>query len=39
MEDVLDDYYDEHEYVGIGAEARSPELFMLDDKHENDEHT
>ena len=38
-EDVLDDYYDEHEYVGIGAEARSPELFMLDDKHENDEHT
>ena len=36
MEDVLDDYYDEHEYVGIGAEARSPELFMLDDKHEND---
>ncbi|MCZ4485414.1 DUF3516 domain-containing protein, partial [Bifidobacterium bifidum] len=38
-EDVLDDYYDEHEYVGIGAEARSPELFMLDSKHENDEHT
>ena len=35
----FDDYYDEHEYVGIGAEARSPELFMLDDKHENDEHT
>ena len=38
-EDVLDDYYDEHECVGIGAEARSPELFMLDSKHENDEHT
>lgn len=38
-EDVLDDYYDEHEYVNIDAEARSPKLFMLDDTHERDEHT
>ena len=38
-EDALDDYYDEHEYVNIDAEARSPKLFMLDDTHERDEHT
>ena len=38
-EDVLDDYYDEHEYVNVDAEARSPKLFMLDDTHERDEHT
>ena len=38
-EDVLDDYYDDHEYVGTDAEARSAKLFMLDDSHEQDEHT
>ena len=38
-EDALDDYYDEHEYVNVDAEARSPKLFMLDDTHERDEHT
>ena len=38
-EDVLDEYYDEHEYVGTDAEARSAKLFMLDDSHEQDEHT
>lgn len=38
-EDALDDYYDEHEYVNVDAEARSPKLFMLDDTHEHDEHT
>ena len=38
-EDTLDDYYDEHEYVETGAEARSGELFILDDRHERDEHT
>ena len=38
-EDALDDYYDEHEYVNVDAEARSSKLFMLDDTHECDEHT
>jgi len=38
-EDALDDFYDEHEYVNTDAEARSAELFMLDEKHENDEHS
>ena len=38
-EDTLDDYYDEHEYVNVDAEARSPKLFMLDDTHERDERT
>ncbi|MCI2186494.1 DEAD/DEAH box helicase [Bifidobacterium tibiigranuli] len=38
-EDTLDDYYDQHEYVGIDAKARSGELFILDDAHERDEHT
>ena len=38
-EDALDDFYDEHEYVNTGAKARSAELFMLDEKHENDEHS
>ena len=38
-EDALDDYYDEHEYVNVDAEARSPKLFMLDDTHERNEHT
>ena len=38
-EDALDDYYDDHEYVGTDAEARSAKLFMLDDSHEQDEHT
>lgn len=38
-EDALDDFYDEHEYVNTDAKARSAELFMLDEKHENDEHS
>ena len=38
-EDALDDYYDAHEYVNTDAQARSSELFMLDDSHERDEHT
>ncbi|MEE8735700.1 DEAD/DEAH box helicase [Bifidobacterium subtile] len=38
-EDTLDDYYDQHEYVGIDAKARSGELFILDDARERDEHT
>ncbi|NEG70196.1 DEAD/DEAH box helicase [Bifidobacterium choloepi] len=38
-EDALDDYYDDHEYVNIDAGARSGELFILDDRHEKDEHT
>ena len=38
-EDVLDEYYDEHDYVNTDADARSSELFMLDDAHERDEHT
>ncbi len=38
-EDVLDDYYDEHEYVNIDAKARSGELFILDDTKENSEHS
>ncbi len=38
-DDVLDAYYDEHEYVNTDAGARSGELFILDDRHENDEHT
>lgn len=38
-EDALDDYYDAHESVGIGPDARSGSLFMLDDAHERDEHT
>ena len=38
-EDALDDYYDAHEYVNTDAQARSAELFMLDDSHERDEHT
>ena len=38
-EDALDDYYDEHEYVGIDAKARSAEFFMLDDSLERKEHT
>ncbi|MBT1161099.1 MULTISPECIES: DEAD/DEAH box helicase [Bifidobacterium] len=37
-EDVLDDYYDEHEYVGIDAAARSGKLFILDDSLEQKEH-
>ena len=38
-EDALEDYYDEHEYVGIDAAARSPELFIIDDANERKEHT
>lgn len=38
-EDVLDDYYDEHEYVGIDQKARSGDLFILDDRNEAKEHT
>lgn len=37
-EDALDDYYESHEYVETGAEARSAELFILDESHESDEH-
>lgn len=38
-EDMLDDYYDEHEYVNIDAKARSGELFILDESKENSEHS
>ncbi|WEV45996.1 DUF3516 domain-containing protein [Bifidobacterium sp. ESL0690] len=38
-EDTLDDYYDEHEYVGIDQKARSGDLFILDDRNEAKEHT
>ncbi|MCO6558256.1 MAG: DUF3516 domain-containing protein [Bifidobacterium sp.] len=38
-EDVLDDYYDEHEYVGIDQKARSGDLFIVDDRNEAKEHT
>ena len=37
--DVLDDYYDEHEYVGIDAKARGGDLFILDDSLEKSEHS
>ncbi|WP_308283114.1 DEAD/DEAH box helicase [Bifidobacterium pluvialisilvae] len=37
-EDALDDYYDEHDYVNVDAEARSPEYFMLDTTPERSEH-
>lgn len=37
--DVLDDYYDDHEYVGIDAQARSGALFVLDDSREQSEHS
>lgn len=37
--DALDDYYDEHEYVGIDQQARSAKLFILDDGNEKGEHT
>lgn len=38
-EDALDAFYDEHEYVGIDAAARSGELFILDNRLEQSEHT
>ena len=38
-EDALEDYYDEHDYVGIDAAARSPEFFIIDDANERKEHT
>ncbi|KFI46539.1 Helicase conserved C-terminal domain-containing protein [Bifidobacterium bohemicum] len=38
-EDALDDYYDVHEYVGIDQQARSGDLFILDDRNEAKEHT
>ncbi len=38
-ERALDDYYDDHEYVGIDAKARGGDMFVLDDAHERDEHT
>lgn len=38
-DNVLDAYYDEHEYVNTDAKARSGDLFILDDRHEQDEHT
>ncbi|WEV63383.1 DEAD/DEAH box helicase [Bifidobacterium sp. ESL0732] len=38
-ENALDDYYDEHEYVGIDQKARSGDLFILDDRNEAKEHT
>lgn len=38
-DDVLDEYYDEHEYVGVDAAARSGELFIIDDSLERAEHT
>ena len=37
--DVLDEYYEDHEYVGIDAKARSGDLFILDDSLEKSEHT
>ncbi|KFF31317.1 DEAD/DEAH box helicase [Bifidobacterium bombi] len=38
-QNTLDDFYDEHEYVGVDQKARSPEFFMLDDALECKEHT
>ncbi|WP_093961408.1 DEAD/DEAH box helicase [Bifidobacterium vansinderenii] len=38
-EDTLDDLYDEHEYINVDAQARSKDYFILDTRHENDEHT
>ena len=38
-EDTLDDLYDDHEYINVDAQARSADYFILDTKHENDEHT
>ncbi|EFA23246.1 DEAD/DEAH box helicase [Bifidobacterium gallicum] len=37
--DVLDDFYDQHEYVGIDAAARSGEWFILDVRGELENHT
>ncbi|WP_241520091.1 DEAD/DEAH box helicase [Bifidobacterium catulorum] len=37
-EDTLDDYYDEHDYVNVDAEAHSSEYFMLDTSRERSEH-
>lgn len=37
-EDVLDDFYDEHEYVNTDARARGGEYFVLDTRHEQDCH-
>lgn len=37
-ENVLDDYYDEHEYVNTDMQARSGEYFILDTRHEEDRH-
>ncbi|RSX56194.1 DEAD/DEAH box helicase [Bifidobacterium dolichotidis] len=38
-DDLLDDYYDEHEYVGIDQHARSGEWFILDERNEISEHS
>ena len=38
-EDALDDFYTEHEKENTAAKTRSTELFILDEKHENDEHS
>ena len=37
-EDVLDDFYESHEYVETGAKARGGEWFILDDSLESKEH-
>ncbi|MDO4913873.1 MAG: DUF3516 domain-containing protein, partial [Bifidobacteriaceae bacterium] len=36
---ILDDFYDEHEYVNTDAKARSSEYFMLDKSQESSNHT
>lgn len=38
-EDVLDDFYDEHEFVEIDAEARSAKYCLIDESLEQSEHT
>ncbi|NEG95860.1 DUF3516 domain-containing protein [Bifidobacterium sp. SMB2] len=37
-EDALDDYYDDHEYINVDAEARSLDYFILDTGAERSEH-
>lgn len=37
-ERTLDDYYADHDYVGIDAKARGGDLFVVDNTHERDEH-
>lgn len=38
-EDVLDAFYDDHEYVNTDMKARGGAFVTIDDRHEKDEHT